>query len=205
MVTPSAGTRVRRTGPTPICSTRRCTASSDAHTFRNLTAFAPGIATTLADILAVLDSEAEFKNRPQVGSIEKRARELIDAARDADWQLITHPDLQITLDGQGRFRYDRKTEYGLSETVICDGIYATAPVSATGARHHANDSRFHRQSLAQLVPWFLPPAEDLAVGADLRLIGPRTIAIAPHGADADQRRHRDQSKPYLRVHLLFAV
>src|SRR5262249_3311588 len=64
-------------------------------------------------------------------------------------------------------------------------------------------SRFHRDDLAGLVPWAVPPAADLARGADVRAIGERTVAVVPHGADAVKTAD-GKPAPSLRVHLVFA-
>ena len=58
-------------------------------------------------------------------------------------------------------------------------------------------TRFHRAELADLVPWALPPARDLAHGFDLKMAGERTVARMPAGLKADQ--------PALVIHLVFAA
>src|SRR5439155_2281767 len=55
-----------------------------------------------------------------------------------------------------------------------------------GARR--NVSRHHRLDFARLVPWALPRAEDLARGADLRLVAERTVDGVPHGAGAKDEK-----------------
>src|SRR5262249_8122455 len=70
---------------------------------------------------------------------------------------------------------------------------------------------FHRNAFSDLVPWALPLAEDLAHGADLKLVGDRTVAIVPHGearwrAEAEtQKEDTVLSVTWLRVHLVFAA
>jgi hypothetical protein len=61
----------------------------------------------------------------------------------------------------------------------------------------------------------LPPAEDLGRGADLVMVGERTIAVVPHGAEewlkaaSTQPSTRPSTQPamdpaYARTHLVFA-
>ena len=146
--------------------------------FRRLVSFAPAITTTKADALAVLEEEAELKNPPKIGTVEEGARELIEAVRGQGWQLVTLRDLgnrvvlEMSVDGQGRFRFDRRTEDGLGETAVCDGETLRHLYRELGLGATRRMSRFHRADLVRLVPWLLSPVEDLALGADLRLIGP---------------------------------
>jgi tetratricopeptide (TPR) repeat protein len=179
-------------------------------TRRRLIEFAPAISTTRADVLAVVEGEANLEDKPQPGKVDARARELIEAARTTlGWQLITLRDqkdrvvLKLTIDGQGRFRFERKTEHGLRETVVCDGETLRHLYPELGLGTTRRVSRFHRADLTRLVPWFLPPVEDLAVGADLRMIGARTIAIAPHKFD-EVKDDEGQPRRYSRLHLVFA-
>lgn len=179
-------------------------------TFRHLVSFVPAITTTKADALAVLEEEAETKSPDKIGTVDERARELIDAARSQGWQLITLRDpanrivLEIEIDGQGRFRFEHRTEHGLGEAVVCDGQTLRHLYSELGLGTTRRMSRFHRADLARLVPWLLPPVEDLTIGADLRLIGPNTVAIAPHGFD-EAKDKEGQPRPYVRLHLVFAA
>lgn len=178
--------------------------------FRQLVSFAPAFTTTKADALAVLEEEAALKNPPKIGAIDERARELIEAARGQGWQLLTLRDpanrivLEVAIDGQGRFRFEHQTEHGLRETVICDGETLRHLYPELGLGTTRRMSRFHRADLTRLVPWLLPPVEDLAMGADLRLIGPDTLAIAPHGFD-EAKDSEGRPLTYVRLHLVFAT
>ena len=180
---------------------------------RRLVDFAPAIATSSADALAIIEEEANLERRPEPGNIDERARELIEAARRWDWLRMTLRDgedqvaFEVTIDGQGRFRFDHQTDQGLREIVICDGPTLRHLYPELGLGTTRSMSRFHRTELAQLVPWLLPTVDDLALGADLRLIGPSTIAIAPHDVaphDVGHDSAEDQAKSYLRQHLEFA-
>jgi tetratricopeptide (TPR) repeat protein len=79
---------------------------------------------------------------------------------------------------------------GLQERVLCDGanVWHLYPELGLGAKRKL--SRFHRAELVRLVPWYLPPAEDLARGADLKHVGEGTVAIVPRGAGAERREWR---------------
>jgi tetratricopeptide (TPR) repeat protein len=159
--------------------------------------------------LAVLEAEARLNNRCKLGKVDERARELIETARGVGWQMITLCDsddrvvLEVTMDGQGRFRFDHRTEHGLRETVVCNGETLRHLYPELGIGTTRSMSRFHRADVTRLLPWLLPTVDDLAVGADLRLIGPRTIAIAPHGVDVKDKEGQPQT--HVRLHLEFAA
>src|SRR5262249_38997365 len=75
------------------------------------------------------------------------------------------------------------------------------PELGIGARRVV--SRFHRAQFAEAVPWVLPPAEDLARGADLETVNDTTVAIVPRGA-AEKRTDDNKPIPYATIHLVFA-
>lgn len=179
-------------------------ALSNEQAFRKLTDFAPGLNTTLADALSVLESEADLGDRLRQGSIDEQARELVDRARTGGWRRVAYPGGTLTVDGQGRYYYDGRTRYGLRETAINDGkhIWHLYPELGLGARRDA--SRFHRAALTALTPWVLSPVEDLARGADVRVIGPQTVAIVPHQSE-DAADDNERPLPrHFRTHLVFA-
>jgi tetratricopeptide (TPR) repeat protein len=103
--------------------------------------------------------------------------------------------LTVAFDGTGRFRYERTTSAGLREQVVCDGtsLWHLYPELGIGARRAV--SRFHRQDFARLVPWALPPVEDLARGADLVSIDERTVAIVPHNLPSPSGRGATDASP----------
>jgi tetratricopeptide (TPR) repeat protein len=182
----------------------RPTFSGDPRVFRDLVAYAPAMNTQPADILAVIETEAA--SAPAAGQVAPAARALIDQARAAGWQALTLPGadgFRLVCDGSGRYAWDRVLPVGLREQMVCDGktLLHLYPEIGLGARRAV--SRFHRAELAELVPWFVPPAEDLTRGADLICADERTVAVVPHGAD--QARAADgKPLPYLRTHLVFA-
>jgi len=161
--------------------------SNNPAVFYDLVGYAPGMHTTLADVLAVLEAEVRPEaNVARPGKIDDRARRLIEGARGAGWQTATiaagtgKTPLTIAFDGTGRYRYERITSAGLREVVTCDGasLWHLYPELGIGARRMP--SRFHRQDFTRLVPWALPPVEDLSYGADIVSIGERIVAIVPH-------------------------
>ena len=154
--------------------------------FRDLVSFAPGMDTTLADVLAVLEAEANLPLRSRAGKVAAAARNLIDRACAGGWEAVAVPAVDgvegftILCDGQGRHRYERLLETALRERVVCDGKTLLHLYSELGLGARRNVSRFHRRDLSALVPWLLPPADDLARGADLELIDKQTVAVLPH-------------------------
>jgi hypothetical protein len=193
--------------------------------FYDLVAYCPGLNTNDADIQAVLEAEAlpDPDNKP--GKIDDGARALIEKSRPAGWQALTltgednRPGVTIVFDGAGRYAWQRTLPIGIREQVACDGktLLHLYPQLNLAARRAV--SRFHREDFATLVPWVLPHPEDLARGADLKLIAPRTVAVIPLGAadNANERRGLSppagppgqarrlvKSRPYLRLHLVFA-
>jgi Tfp pilus assembly protein PilF len=65
-------------------------------------------------------------------------------------------------------------------------------------------SRFHRAAFTGVVPWALPSAEDLARGADLRLIDDHTVGVIPHGA-AGKRVAKNKAIRHREIRFLFAA
>jgi hypothetical protein len=183
--------------------------SGDDRLFFDLVAYAPGMNTSVADIRAVLEAEARLSRYDRPGQIDEQARTLFAAARKPGWQRYTiaskegRPLLTIAFDRQGRYTYVRTLPLGLREKVICDGktLWHLYPDLGLGADRRV--SRFHRLDFANLVPWAVPGAEDLAHGADLRHIGDRTVALIPHGA-ASKKTAGGKPVLYRRIHFVFA-
>ncbi len=182
----------------------RCpTFAADGRLFTDLVAFAPGLNTTHADVLGVLEAEAPPDPADAPGTIEPAARALVESARAAGWRTLivpasgATPSWSISFDGSGRYAVERVLSSGLAEHVLCDGkeLLHLYPELGLGARRSV--TRFHRVELADLVPWALPPARDLAHGFDLKCVGERTVALVPHGLEAKKRA--------IVVHLVFAA
>jgi tetratricopeptide (TPR) repeat protein len=184
----------------------------DDRFFYDLVAYAPGMNTSWADIQSVLETEGEVDPHALPGRIDTEARKLIDQARAAGWQTYTFPkpglgksdNFAVTFDSRGRFAYERTLPPGIRERVVCDGrtLLHLYPDIGIGARRTV--SRFHRLELAAMIPWVLPPAEDLAHGADLKLVDERTVAIVPHESKVQSSESKVQPKAKtIEVHLVF--
>ena len=63
--------------------------SDDWAAFADLTAYAPGLHTSAADVCAAVEAETEPHPAAKPGRIDKPARRLIEAARAAGWQTAT--------------------------------------------------------------------------------------------------------------------
>jgi Tfp pilus assembly protein PilF len=183
--------------------------TDDYRIFGDLCVYAPGMNTSTADVLAVIEAEAGLP-AVKVGEIDHAARKLIDRARAAGWQVITFAgvdgkkDLQFYVNGQGQFAYERTLESGLVELVTCDGSMLLHRYPDLGLAARRTVSRFHRAELAELVPWLLPPVEDLARGMDLVCVAENVAALRPCGAagwkDADGK-----PVPYFETRLVFGA
>lgn len=182
---------------------------ADSRFFGDLTAFAPGLHTSLADIYAAVEAEATAEKPALPGMIDPGARKLIDRARAAGWQTLTvpghakAPGFTVTFDGAGRFAYERVYDTGLHEKVIGDGttLWSLYPDIGLGGRRPF--SRFHHEEFAELLPWLLPRAEELAVGADLRLVNGATVAIVSRQLAA--KDNTGKPLPTSQLHLVFAA
>jgi tetratricopeptide (TPR) repeat protein len=194
----------RRNGAPPLY--HRPEFSNDARIFSDLPSYAPGLNTSRADVAAAVEAEAAPRFGARLGRVDPAARALIDAARRGTWQTVTVPagglPLTILCDGAGRFTYERTLPLGLREQVVCDGTTLWHLYPEIGLAARRSVSRFHRAEFAAVVPTVVPPADDLAHGADV-LPGPdgRTVVIRPHLlADADG----NQRPAPVELHLVFA-
>lgn len=165
--------------------------SPPARSHRDLTsdllAFAPAMNTTQADVLTELDRESSLGLHAAPGRVDPAAQALIDAARRATWTTVTEVDAAgetiatVSFEGGGRFVLERLVTAGVRERVLCDGttIWHLYPELGVGARR--SWSRFHHEeTLRAVVPWHLPPASDLARGADVLLAGDGLVEVVPH-------------------------
>ena len=184
--------------------------NSEDRYFFDLVAYCPGMNTSLADIRAVHEAEAPPSPSSRPGTIDPAARRLFDKARPAGWQSVTipaeanQPALTIIFDGTGRYTYERTLPPGLKEQVICDGktLLHLYPDLGIGARR--NVSRFQRIDFARIVPWALPLVEDLARGADLKMVDERTVALVPHGVES-AKDAEGKALPYMVLHFVFGT
>ena len=150
---------------------------------RNILSYAPGMQTSPADILAVVESEVEAEHQPERGTIDARALQLIKKSRSLGWQQVeltrdrSNTTTTLLYNGKGDIRLDRRTKDGLLEQVVADGstLWHLYPELGIGSRRTI--SRFHRQALLMLTPWLIPPAKDLATGCLISMAGENTIRI----------------------------
>ena len=184
--------------------------SGDWRFFGDLARFAPGMNTTLADIEAVLEAEAAADPLAAPGRIDPAARKLIEKARGTGWQSVTirpgarQVPFAVTFDGSGRFTYERTLGEGLREQVVCDGTTLWHLYPDLGIGSERAVSRFHRAEFASVVPWYLPPAEDLARGFDLVMVDEHTVAVVPRTAEQGKPATQPTTQPsYARIHLVF--
>lgn len=160
--------------------------SNDQRLWYDLISYAPGMNTTEADIEATLEAEAGAAKDKEPGTIDPEAAKLIEKARSAGWQALTVKasagDYVVTFNGAGQFTYERTLSSGLKEQVVCDGksLWQLYPELQVGAKRTM--SRFHRAEFARLMPGTVRPAEDLARGANLKVVGERTVAIQPNAS-----------------------
>jgi ferric-dicitrate binding protein FerR (iron transport regulator)/tetratricopeptide (TPR) repeat protein len=187
---------------------RRPSFNGDERVFTDLVSYAPGMNSSAADIRAVLEAEAAPRLADLPGPIAPAARKIIDRARAAGWQKLTFTDkdgkpiLALTFDGAGRYAYEHTLPSGLKERVVCDGrsLLHLYPDLRVGARRPV--SRFHRADLAAVIPWLVPPAEDLAHGAEVTAVDDHIVAVSPRDAAATRG---EDGKPlaYVRLVLVF--
>jgi ferric-dicitrate binding protein FerR (iron transport regulator)/tetratricopeptide (TPR) repeat protein len=181
----------------------RPTFTADDRLFFDLVSYAPGMNTSAADIQAVLESEAAPNLASLPGRIDPAARKLIDQSRTAGWRTLKVGTVNFTFDASGRYAYERTLPLGLRERIVCDGqtLLHLYPEVGIGAKRAV--SRFHRAEIAGLVPWVLPPADDLAHGVDVTSVDAHTVALSPRDADK-AKDFEGKPLPYVRVLLVFA-
>jgi hypothetical protein len=177
--------------------------------FFDLLSYAPGMNTSDADIEAVLEAEALPIPGIRRGKIDAEARRHLDKARSFGWMAVTFPaegkqaGFTVTFDGRGRHVYERVLPPGIRERVVCDGatLWHLYPQLRVGAKRTA--SRFHRAEFGGMVPWVVPAAEELARGADLQVVGERTVVIVPHQAHRKDAPSAKRKQEGVQVHLMF--
>jgi Tfp pilus assembly protein PilF len=182
--------------------------SGDDQPYFDLVAYAPGLSTSAADVREVLEAEAAPSAANKPGVIDDGARVLFTRARAAGWRSFTLAGegdgsaLRVIFDGTGRFTWERRLTFGLREQVVCDGTTLVHAYPDLGLAARRSISRFHRLDFARRIPWALPQPEDLARGADLRVVKGFTVALVPHGAGAKDADGKPL--PYLQMQYTFA-
>ncbi|MCI0380341.1 MAG: hypothetical protein L0215_22380, partial [Gemmataceae bacterium] len=176
--------------------------------FADLTLFAPGLRTSSADIETALALEATAEKQLPPGRIDEAAKKLIEEARKQGWKQLSipadgkRPAFQVTFNGAGQFTYERIAGTGLRERVVGDGKSLWHLYPEIGLASQRAWSRFHYGHLSNLVPWFLPTAEDMARGADLVAVDAHTVAIRPRTPPA--KDEDGKQLPVYETHLIFA-
>ncbi len=164
--------------------------NNDVRYFNDLLALAPGMNTSRSDVLSVVENEG---GRPvERGTIDDGAARLIERARSFGWTstgvwptsagtMSAAPisEAQVVFDGAGRFRLERTLPIGLREIIVCDGAKMRHLYPEIGVGSVRKMDRHQRTFLARRIPWLVPPAEDLAVGADVRMIDDHTVELVP--------------------------
>ena len=193
-----------------------------AAVLKDLPSSAPGLQTWQADRLAVV--EESLAKQPERGDVDPEANRLIEKARSLGWQKVRlvkdvrgrglEANATLIANGDGRFVMNREVGEGLRETVINDGqtLWHLYPEIGLGAKR--TFSRFHQPSVQALIPWYVPSAEHLSVGADLKTVGDRSIRItrrksgaSPASPKADIEKGTDDrstSSHELAIELVFA-
>jgi tetratricopeptide (TPR) repeat protein len=186
---------------------RRPRYTDNERLFTDLLAYAPGMNTNLPDILAVLHEEALPMPAFARGTIDDGARKLLDRARAASWWELTFPSedrtpaFTLRFNPSGAYSWERSLE-GLRELVVCDGLTLRHLYPDLGVGARRTVSAFHRLDLHQLLPWMLPPPDDLALGHDVRLLDDHTVTVTRKGA-ADLRDKDDKPVPYASMQFVF--
>jgi ferric-dicitrate binding protein FerR (iron transport regulator) len=194
----------RRRGAGGAMHYERLVATGDRRLRDDLIGYAPGLNTSTADILAILEAEAEPELRNVPGHISPAALALIDAARKGGWMRLEPSDKDaekdpprgtLRFDASGRFVAERMTPVGLREETICNGDTILSLYTEIGLVGRRTTNRYHRAELVAALPHVVAPASDLARGHDLEVVTPRTVALIPHNVG---------DKKHLRQHLVFA-
>jgi len=149
---------------------------------RDPVSYAPGMESSTADLLAVLEAETDQVSVKR-GAVDRRAKKLIERSRKRGWETVTIPgrngvgDVTVLVDGAGRYKFERRLTDGLVEQVVCDGetLWHLYPDLMIGAERSV--SRFHRRAVHSLIPWLVAQVDDLAIGANIELVDRHTIRI----------------------------
>ena len=168
--------------------------------FGDLLSHAPGLNTSTADVMAVVEAECDSRvsnlkskiSNPPAGNVDDAARLLIEKARSRGWESIVLPGgdgeagVTVLYDGQGRHVWERVVSEGLREHVVCDGEMLWHVYREIGLASKRTFSQFHHREFSKFVPWLLLRVEELALGADVVALDERTVAIRRTGL---QTRH----------------
>ncbi|MBM80665.1 MAG: hypothetical protein CMJ78_08740 [Planctomycetaceae bacterium] len=155
--------------------------STEDRILEDLVMRAPGLNTSHLDLLAVIDQELP-KDEP-TGTVDERARELIEKARSLGWESVVFGSgprrLRVRYNGAGQFVFSRVVSEGLREQVVCDGENLWHLYEELGVGSKRSMNRIQRRFLLSMVPWLLPPVEDLAVNFHIESAGKRRLLLKP--------------------------
>tara|TARA_R110002072_G_scaffold303142_1_gene495835 strand:+ start:109260 stop:115841 length:6582 start_codon:yes stop_codon:yes gene_type:complete len=174
---------------------------------RNIVSYAPGMQTSTADVLAVLDAESEPTSTLVQGEVDDVSRHLIEKSRATGWESVVRlddkdsPEVTLNCNGAGELRLERRTDDGLLEQVISDGktLQHLYPELGIGAQRTV--TRFHRRVLLSTTPWLLPPVEELTIGCDIRHVNENTIRITRIKTPEADKSTMDDARPADRFEL----
>ena len=172
---------------------------NDRRLFGDLMSHAPGLNSSQADLLHVLATETDDRKPPVAGKIDKQARQLINKARSTAWELVQLPgksadeQLEIQVDGLGRYTWTRIVSEGLTERVVCDGKSLLHLYDDIGLGARREYSRFHAATIHQLIPWLVPSVDELSIGHDLVAIDDHTVAIIPVEPEGEEPDRKGRS------------
>jgi tetratricopeptide (TPR) repeat protein len=149
---------------------------------RDPVSYAPGMESSTAELLAVLEAETDRVSVKR-GTVDRRAKKLIERARKRGWENVTIPGrngvggVTVRVNGAGQYKFERRLTDGLVEQVVCDGesLWHLYPDLMVGAKRSV--SRFHRRAVHSLIPWLVASVDDLAIEANIELVDRHTIRI----------------------------
>ncbi|MEQ8785309.1 MAG: VIT domain-containing protein [Pirellulaceae bacterium] len=191
---------------------QRPTFTGNQNVFVDLLSYAPGMNTTLADLAAVREAEAKPDAPRRVGAIDDGARRLVERARRPEWESIRiktkgefASDVTIRHDHAGKYMIERNIN-GLDEQVLCDGETLWHLYSELGVGSRRTMCAAYRDAYGDVVPWSVAAIEDLARGADVRLLNDHTVALvplAPVKESTRENQEKDDAPRALALHLVF--
>jgi len=188
-------------------------------TLCDLISHAPGMNTTYADVLHVLDTVSNDRTPAKRGNVDPEATTPINLARSAQWETVTlptpdnEPPLTVTCNGEGHYAWTRIVSEGLEEQVVCDGdtLLHLYPEIGLGARR--THSHFHAETIRSLIPWLLPSVEELALSFDIVKVDDNTVGLIPLMAENraaveveptdEQNNDATPQKSEMMIHLVF--
>jgi tetratricopeptide (TPR) repeat protein len=87
----------------------------------------------------------------------------------------------------------------LREKVVCDGQTQWHLYPELGLAAKRSVSRFHRAAWESGLPWLVPSADDLSLGADVRLFDAHTVVVQPRQVESRESRVESADRPSLQL------